>query len=92
MSRYLSIGSRLTGWNAVKSRAQQLKLDLTDEEIKDATAKVKAMADLRDQSMEDVDSILRVYHSGLQEGHDVTKPAVFQQLLEQHKAAAAPSA
>ncbi len=88
MSRYLSIGSRLTGWNAVKSRAQQLELEMTDDQIKDATAKVKAMADVRDQSMEDVDSILRVYHRGLKGGHDVTEPAVFKQLLEQHKAAA----
>lgn len=92
MSRYVSIGSRLTGWNAVKSRAQQLELDLTDEEIKDATAKVKAMADVRAQSIEDVDSILRVYHRGLKGGHDVTQHEVFQQLLDEHHAAAAPAA
>ncbi|KDN45962.1 homocitrate synthase [Tilletiaria anomala UBC 951] len=87
MSRYLSIGSRLTGWNAVKSRVEQLELNMTDEQIKDATAKVKAMADVRDQTMEDVDTILRVYHRGLQGGHDVSHPAVFNKLLDQHKTA-----
>ncbi len=49
MSRYVSIGHRLTGWNAVKSRAEQLSLEMTDEQIKDATAKIKALADVRTQ-------------------------------------------
>lgn len=40
MSRYIDIGSRLTGWNAVKSRVEQLELELTDEQVKDVTAKV----------------------------------------------------
>ncbi|EJU04838.1 hypothetical protein DACRYDRAFT_75791 [Dacryopinax primogenitus] len=34
LTRYVSIGHRLTGWNAVKSRVEQLKLNLTDDEIK----------------------------------------------------------
>ena len=31
MNRYVHIGSRLTGWNAVKSRSKQLGLELTDD-------------------------------------------------------------
>ncbi len=35
MTRYVSITSRITGWNAVKSRINQLKLDgFSDEDIK----------------------------------------------------------
>lgn len=41
MSRYIDIGSRLTGWNAVKSRVEQLELDMTDEQVKDVTMKIK---------------------------------------------------
>jgi homocitrate synthase len=36
MTRFIHIAHRLTGWNAVKNRAEQLKLDLTDDEIKEA--------------------------------------------------------
>lgn len=41
LSRYVHMGSRLTGWNAVKSRVEQLQLDLSDAQIKDVTAKIK---------------------------------------------------
>jgi len=68
MTRYIDIGSRLTGWNAVKSRVEQLELALTDEQIKDVTAKIKNLADVRRQSIEDVDMILRVYHRGVTTG------------------------
>jgi homocitrate synthase len=37
-------------------------------QIKDATAKIKELADVRTQSMDDVDSLLRVYHAGIQSG------------------------
>ena len=33
LTRYVSIGHRLTGWNAVKSRVEQLGLKLTDDEV-----------------------------------------------------------
>ncbi|KAI0806336.1 HMGL-like-domain-containing protein [Irpex lacteus] len=36
------------------SRVEQLGLKLTDDEIKDATAKIKELADVRTQSMDDV--------------------------------------
>lgn len=62
MERYVSIGHRLTGWNAVKNRVSQLRLDLTDDQIKEVTAKIKQLADIRPQSIESVDIILREFH------------------------------
>ncbi|THH18122.1 hypothetical protein EW146_g2814 [Bondarzewia mesenterica] len=78
---------RLTGWNAVKSRVEQLGLTLTDDEIKDATAKIKELADVRTQSMDDVDSLLRVYHSGIQSGAlAVGQKEALDRLLREHRA------
>ena len=81
MSRYVSIGHRLTGWNAVKSRAQQLGLDLTDDQVKAVTNRIKVMADIKDQTMEDVDAILHVFSRGIKAGHDMTHDSVFEKLL-----------
>ncbi|NOZ26775.1 MAG: homocitrate synthase [Chloroflexi bacterium] len=63
LTRYVHIAHRLTGWNAVKNRAEQLGLNLTDEEIKEATAHIKALADIKPLAMEDVDAILRHWRS-----------------------------
>lgn len=59
MTRYISIAHRLTGWNAVKDRAEQLGLDLSDEEVKAITAHIKALADARPLHLGDVDHLLR---------------------------------
>jgi homocitrate synthase len=59
MSRYISIAHRLTGWNAIKARAEQLNLSLPDEEIKAATNHIKKLADERPLTLDDVDSVLR---------------------------------
>jgi isopropylmalate/homocitrate/citramalate synthase len=61
MTRYVHIAHRLTGWNAIKNRAMQLGLPLTDEQIKVATNQIKALADIRPQTIDDVDTILRKY-------------------------------
>ncbi|KAG5771935.1 hypothetical protein H9Q73_012666 [Fusarium xylarioides] len=66
LTRYISITSRITGWNAVKSRVQQLGLDLTDDQIKEVTAKIKQMADIRPLAIDDTDSIIHSYHLNLQ--------------------------
>lgn len=87
MSRYVSIGHRLTGWNAVKSRAQQLGLDLTDDQIKAATNRIKVMADIKDQTMEDVDAVLHVFYRAIKNGQDIRHDKVFDRLLEQHNSA-----
>lgn len=71
MTRYVSFISRLTGWNAIKSRVEQLGLEMTDEQIKEVTAKIKAMADIRSIAIDDGDHIIRQYHLGLQDQHHV---------------------
>jgi len=63
LTRYLHIAHRLTGWNAVKQRAEQLQLNLSDPQVKEVTARIKAEADLRKLSLDDVDVLLREYHS-----------------------------
>ena len=60
LTRYLSIAHKLTGWNAVKARAEQLGLDLTPEQIKALTRHIKALADERTLTLDDVDELL--YH------------------------------
>ena len=77
---------RLTGWNAVKSRVEQLGLQMTDDQIKDATTKIKELADVRTQSMEDVDTVLRVYHSGVVSGElELGDSQTFNRLLRRHR-------
>ncbi|RKO98761.1 hypothetical protein CXG81DRAFT_30385 [Caulochytrium protostelioides] len=63
MTRYVSIGHRLTGWNAVKNRMVQLGLGLTDAEVKQVTAQIKEMADIRPLNIEEVDTLLRKFHA-----------------------------
>ncbi|OAD07482.1 hypothetical protein MUCCIDRAFT_151284 [Mucor lusitanicus CBS 277.49] len=63
MSRYVSIGHRLTGWNAVKNRIEQLQLnDLTDEDAKKITNKIKQLADVKALTLEQIDVLLREYN------------------------------
>lgn len=62
LTRYVHIAHRLTGWNAVKSRAEQLGLQLTDDDLKEATAHIKALADVKPMALEDVDAVLRAWH------------------------------
>jgi homocitrate synthase len=71
LTRYVNITSRITGWNAVKGRISQLGLDgpggfETDDQIKEVTAKIKQMADIRPLAIDDADSIIHAYHLGLQ--------------------------
>ena len=61
MSRYISIAHRLTGWNAIKARAEQLNLDIPDSELRAATAHIKALADQKPLGLDDVDSVLRTW-------------------------------
>lgn len=65
MSRYVHFASRLTGWNAIKSRVEQLGLEMTDAQIKLVTAKIKALADVRPIAIDDADSIIRTFHLNL---------------------------
>ncbi|CAO3660003.1 unnamed protein product [Umbelopsis ramanniana] len=69
MTRYVSIGHRLTGWNAVKNRVEQLNLDLTDEDAKAVTQKIKALADVHGAlSLDMVDGLLKKFHEAKGDG------------------------
>ncbi|HYE01057.1 MAG TPA: homocitrate synthase [Alphaproteobacteria bacterium] len=57
--RRIVIAHRLTGWNALRNRAETLGLGLTDEQARRATAMVKAEADRGPITDDDVDAILR---------------------------------
>jgi homocitrate synthase len=61
LTRYISIAHRLTGWNAIKSRAEQLNLTIPDGELKAATAQIKKLADQRPLTLDDVDSMLQAW-------------------------------
>jgi len=58
LTRYISIAHKLTGWNAIKDRAEQLGLELSDAQIKLVTQEVKALADIKQLDLEDVDELL----------------------------------
>jgi homocitrate synthase len=64
MTRYISIAHKLTGWNAVKDRAEQLGLPLSDEQIKAVTAHIKALADEKKLDINDVDELLYRWADG----------------------------
>lgn len=50
------------------------------------TAKIKELADVRTQSMDDVDTLLRVYHSGIQSGElAVGQKEALDRLLIKHR-------
>ena len=75
MTRYVHFASRLTGWNAIKSRVSQLGLEMTDAQIKQCTVKVKAMADVRHLAIEDTDAIINNFYENLyKEGEGTEKP------------------
>ena len=66
LTRYISIAHRLTGWNAVKARAEQLNLNLSDAQVKALTQHIKALADERALTLDDVDRLLRNWANGHQ--------------------------
>ncbi|QPG96796.1 Saccharopine dehydrogenase [Epichloe festucae Fl1] len=76
MNRYVHFASRLTGWNAIKSRVEQLGLSMTDDQVKEVTQKIKAMADIRPLAIDDTDSIIRSYHLELQNGVQSLEPSL----------------
>lgn len=71
MTRYIHFASRLTGWNAIKSRAAQLNIEMTDAQYKECTAKIKALADIRPIAVDDADSIIRAFHRSMKLGKPI---------------------
>ncbi|MBI5653775.1 MAG: homocitrate synthase [Chloroflexi bacterium] len=70
LTRYISIAHKLTGWNAIKDRAEQLGLTLSDEQLKEITAHVKAMADQKQLDINDVDELLHRWADGMEAAGD----------------------
>jgi hypothetical protein len=66
--RLVSKLHRAQGWNAIKSRVEQLGLELTDDQVKEITSCIKNLGDAKQQSIEDVDSLLRKYHRHIATG------------------------
>lgn len=58
LKRYIHIASRLTGWNAIRSRAEQLGLALDDGILKRITEEVKHLADQQALTLDEVDRLL----------------------------------
>lgn len=59
MRREISIGHRLTGWNAVRDRADQLGLSIADDDLRQITRRIKAQADNAPLGLDEVDHLLR---------------------------------
>jgi homocitrate synthase len=64
LTRYISIAHRLTGWNAVKARADQLGLTLSTDQVKSLTHHIKVLSDERALTLDDVDNLLRAWANG----------------------------
>ena len=69
MTRYISIAHRLTGWNAIKNRAEQLGLSMSDQQLKEVTQHIKALADEKSLALSDVDAVLYRWVDGFEETH-----------------------
>ncbi len=59
LERTMNIAHRLTGYNAVGKRAEQLGLTFGKAELREITRKIKAMADAGPLSMDQLDAVLR---------------------------------
>ena len=71
LTRYIHVAHRLTGWNAIKERAEQLQLALSDDEVKTVTAQIKSLGDQKRLTLDDVDYLLRQYHSSVVDGNAI---------------------
>lgn len=58
LTRYIHIAHRLTGWNAIRCRADQLGLKLEDDQIKAITEEIKTLADQQNITLDEVDRLL----------------------------------
>lgn len=58
LTRYIHIAHRLTGWNAVRNRAEQLGLTLNEAHLREITQHIKNLADEGGLTLDDVDALL----------------------------------
>ncbi|MCB9449805.1 MAG: homocitrate synthase [Anaerolineaceae bacterium] len=59
LNREIAIGHHLTGWNAVRSRAEALGLQIDNDTLRDITRHIKTQADNVALSAAEIDTILR---------------------------------
>ncbi len=64
LTRYIHIAHRLTGWNAIRHRVEQLGLNLSDEQVKRITEEIKHLSDQRALTLDEVDRLLYAAHVG----------------------------
>lgn len=83
MSRYVHFASRLTGWNAIKSRADQLGYKMTDAQYKLCTAQIKVMADVKKITLDDTDAIISAFYHNL---HNTNEKPLLPNLTEEEQA------
>jgi homocitrate synthase len=62
LTRYIHIAHRLTGWNAIRNRADQLGLTLSDNRVKEITEEIKRLSDERALTLDEVDRLLFSAH------------------------------
>lgn len=58
VDRHIEIAHRLTGWNALRQRANELQLTVSNDQIKVATRLVKSESDEISLTVEELDTIL----------------------------------
>jgi homocitrate synthase len=58
LTRYIHIAHRLVGWNAIRNRADQLGLSLSDDQVKAITEEIKRLSDERALTLDEVDRLL----------------------------------
>lgn len=83
LTRYIHFANRLTGWNAIKLRVDQLNLQLSDEQCKEVTEKIKKLGDVRQLTIDDVDSIIKAFHADLAKAHDEADSGPLKKRLRQ---------
>ena len=59
LSREISIGHRLTGWNTIRERARTLGLGLSDDTIREVTKNIKHLADTKPLTLPEIDALLQ---------------------------------
>jgi len=59
LSREISIGHRLTGWNTIRDRARTLGLGLSDDAVREVTKNIKRMADTKPLNLAEIDALLQ---------------------------------
>jgi homocitrate synthase len=65
LAREVAIGHRLTGWNALRERAQALGLDLDERTLRAITQEVKLRADVRPLAISEIDRLLHAANLGV---------------------------